>query len=191
MQKKEYIYGVKRDCLVCGKTFQPRDKSSKSKYCSYSCNNKSRTINKPRKCVVCSEIIANPHHKNTKTCGRKCGTTYRLGRRKMDPMVIVRKRLAVFCCSVIARSLRGKTDTTKRMLGYSAEQLRSHLESQFTKEMTWQNYGKKTGQWSIDHKRPISKFPISATIEEINALQNLQPLWHSENCRKRNRWEGL
>jgi hypothetical protein len=39
-----------------------------------------------------------------------------------------------------------------------------------------------------NEKLPISKFPPTATIKEINALENLQPLWHSENCRKRNKW---
>jgi hypothetical protein len=75
------------------------------------------------------------------------------------------------------------------MLGYKVNELISHLEKQFTEGMGWHNYGNKAGHWSIDHIRPISSFPQSATIAEINALSNLQPLWHSENCRKKNKWD--
>ncbi len=76
------------------------------------------------------------------------------------------------------------------MLGYGPEELRLHLESKWIEGMTWKNYGKLMGSWSIDHKKPVSKFPQTATIKQINALSNLQPMWHSENCRKRNRWES-
>jgi hypothetical protein len=71
-----------------------------------------------------------------------------------------------------------------------ALQLREHLELHFQPGMDWYNYGKKAGQWSIDHTRPISRFPASATMLEINALNNLRPMWHIENCSKRNKWEG-
>jgi hypothetical protein len=105
-------------------------------------------------------------------------------------MIDVRRRLAIFCCGLIARCLKAKTDRTKTMLGYTAEQLRSHLESHFVPGMSWANYGNKRDSWSIDHTRPITKFPLTATAEEINALSNLRPMWHAKNCAKKNKWEG-
>lgn len=105
-------------------------------------------------------------------------------------MVEVRNRLAVFCCSLIARCLRNKTDRTALLLGYSVEELRSHLEAHFEPGMSWDNYGKGRDEWSIDHSRPISSFPMTTTLAEINKLENLRPMWHRKNCAKKNKWEG-
>lgn len=174
---------------MCDTVFTPRDKSSQAKYCSYSCNNKSRRIHHERPCAICNKVFI-PIRNGWVCCSRACGTQYRLSRHKYEPLAAVRKKLAVTCCGMIARSLRGKTDKTRNLLGYSVDQLRTHLESKFVETMSWENYGKGVGQWSIDHIRPISKFPASATIKEINSLENLQPLWHSENCRKKNKWDA-
>jgi len=52
--------------------------------------------------------------------------------------------------------------------------------------MTWENYG----EWHVDHKLPLSSF----TFKDMNdpefkrcwALENLQPMWGSENISKYN-----
>ena len=144
MGKKMYIYGSPRKCLMCDTVFTPRDKSSQAKYCSYSCNNKSRRIHKLKPCVICGTeftLIRN----GWVCCSRACGTQYRLSRHKYEPLAAVRKKLAVTCCGMIARSLRGKTDKTRNLLGYSVDQLRTHLESKFVDTMSWDNYGKASG----------------------------------------------
>ena len=187
-KRDKYIYGSKRNCKICGAEFQPRDKSSDSIYCSYSCNNKSRRIHANRKCSVC-KCEFTPIRSDHYTCGRKCGTEFRLSRHVQDPLVIVRKKLAAFSCSLIARCLREKTGKTKAILGYSVEDLRKHLEKKWAKEMNWENYGKKMGQWSIDHIRPISSYSTTHSVSEINALKNLQPMWHRENCSKGGKWD--
>jgi hypothetical protein len=56
--------------------------------------------------------------------------------------------------------------------------------------MTWKNYGKGRDEWSIDHSRPISSFSMTTTLSEINALENIRPMWHRQNCSKKNKWEG-
>lgn len=59
------------------------------------------------------------------------------------------------------------------------EELRSHLESKFTKGMTWDNYGKNG--WHVDHIIPRSFFDHSSydteDFQKCWALNNLQPLW--------------
>lgn len=186
---KKYRYGEERSCVICGKSFKPRDKGSVQKCCSNSCRGALQTKKATRDCAVCGMQFL-PSRPECKTCSRACGTVLRLSRRKIDPMVEVRKRLAVFCCSVIARCLRNKTDRTAALLGYSVEELRAHLESHFEPGMSWDNYGKRNDQWSIDHSRPISSFPMTTTLAEINALENLRPMWHRKNCAKKNKWEG-
>jgi hypothetical protein len=76
-----------------------------------------------------------------------------------------------------------KINKTKEILGYSPIQLKEHLEKQFKKGMSWDNYG----EWHIDHIIPIS---LATTLEEgikLSQLDNLQPLWAEENMFKSNK----
>lgn len=66
-----------------------------------------------------------------------------------------------------------KTDKTIKMLGYSALDLKIHIESLFTPQMSWENYG----DWYIDHIKPVSSFDKDTPASVVNALSNLQPLW--------------
>lgn len=186
---KKYRYGEARKCAICGNTFKPRDKGSLQQCCSHACRGILQTKKAIRSCAVCGKEFI-PSRPGYKTCSRTCGTALRLSRRTPDPMVKVRKQLAVFSCSLIARCLRNKTDRTAALLGYSVEELRAHLEAHFEPGMSWGNYGKGIEQWSIDHSRPISSFPVTATLAEINAIENLRPMWHRKNCAKKNKWDG-
>jgi len=79
----------------------------------------------------------------------------------------------------------------KERLGYSAEELITHLESKFKPEMNWENYGK---YWHIDHIRPKSWFKYETTedseFKACWALSNLQPLEATINVSKQDRYEG-
>jgi len=70
------------------------------------------------------------------------------------------------------------------LVGYTREQLKIHLEKQFTTGMTWENYG----EWHIDHKIPVSVFnyscPDDLDFKRCWSLKNLRPLWATENERK-------
>lgn len=66
-----------------------------------------------------------------------------------------------------------------KLVNYSKEELMIHLESKFTKGMTWENYGRNG--WHVDHIIPRCKFD-SSNDEEFKkcwCLDNLQPLWES------------
>lgn len=65
-------------------------------------------------------------------------------------------------------------------MGYSATDLKKHIESQFEEGMTWDNWG----EWHIDHKRPVINFDKNEKQCVVNALDNLQPLWAHENLTK-------
>lgn len=89
--------------------------------------------------------------------------------------------------TAVAISLKGgrKRRPTYETLGYTLEALRSHLERQFTKGMTWENYG----EWHVDHIIPLAAFNITGPeCEDFRTawgLPNLRPLWASENIRKK------
>lgn len=75
--------------------------------------------------------------------------------------------------NTLKRIGKKKEGTTIELLGYTAIDLKLHLESLFTEGMSWKNYG----EWHIDHIIPISKFDTSTPVNVINSLSNLQPLW--------------
>jgi len=70
-----------------------------------------------------------------------------------------------------------KTGTTLELLGCSIEEYKQYLESLFTPEMNWDNYGK---YWEIDHIIPLSK---GGSFHYTNT----QPLTVSENRKKKNK----
>lgn len=78
-----------------------------------------------------------------------------------------------------------KNDKTEKILGYTSEDLRKHIELLFKDGMSWDNYGK----WHIDHIKPISKFEENEDPSVVNSLDNLQPLWAFENLSKGDKYE--
>ena len=85
------------------------------------------------------------------------------------------------------KSVKGtKTGRTEELLGYTAEELKDHLESLFKDGMTWENQGK----WHIDHRIPMSYFTSIDQLRECFALENLKPEWGEWNMSKGNRFIG-
>lgn len=82
-----------------------------------------------------------------------------------------------------------KTGKTETMLGYSALDLRTHLEKYFENGMSWENYGLGPGKWTIDHIRPVSSFSLDTPMSIVNSLDNLRPMWWEENLRKSSKYE--
>jgi hypothetical protein len=76
-----------------------------------------------------------------------------------------------------------KAASAVRDLGCTIEFLKDWLESKFTPEMTWENYGPV---WHIDHVKPLTAFDLTDPEQAKAACHytNLQPLPASENIRK-------
>lgn len=79
----------------------------------------------------------------------------------------------------------------KTLVGYSVEDLKIRIESQFSKGMTWELY--MSGDIEIDHIIPIVKFsytkPEDQQFRQCWALDNLRPMWKPDNRRKKDRLE--
>lgn len=94
--------------------------------------------------------------------------------------------------SYIKRALEIETRSNKifSKLGYTIQDLKTHIENKFLEGMSWDNYG----EWHIDHIVPRSWTPY-CSMEDENfskcwALENLQPLWAKDNISKGNRYAG-
>lgn len=70
------------------------------------------------------------------------------------------------------------------LVPYGMDELRDHIERQFTKGMTWENMG----DWHVDHIVPVASFnftsPEDDEFKACFALTNLRPMWARENQRK-------
>ncbi|AWL04240.1 hypothetical protein DIR46_07200 [Massilia oculi] len=75
------------------------------------------------------------------------------------------------------------------LLGYTADDLRSHLERQFTKGMCWKRF--MTGEIHIDHIIPVASFGAieidSDAFRQCWALSNLRPAWAKDNITKKDK----
>ena len=75
-----------------------------------------------------------------------------------------------------------KNKPTKEFLGCSMEDLKAHLENQFSTGMSWDNYGK----WHLDHIKPCCSFDLTDIEQQKVCFHytNLQPLWAIDNKKK-------
>ena len=81
-----------------------------------------------------------------------------------------------------------KSERCVDYVGCSIEELRSHLETTFKEDMTWENYG---SEWHIDHRLPCASFNMLDENERMACFyyKNLQALWAAENIRKKDSYD--
>ncbi len=108
----------------------------------------------------------------------------RLGYRRAT----LRGRLEANVSSSLYHALKSRKGRARSfvILDFTVDDLLNHLERQFTRGMTWDNYGHKG--WHIDHIVPVSSFRYE-TADDVEfklawALPNLRPLWARDNYSK-------
>jgi len=86
------------------------------------------------------------------------------------------KHIVLWCTllsTCFTRLKTNKTDTTHNQLGYSHEQLKQHIEKQFTGLMTWQNHGV---YWNAHHNIPVTWFKPETPAAIVSSLLNIYPI---------------
>jgi hypothetical protein len=75
------------------------------------------------------------------------------------------------------------------VLGYTVADLCAHIERQFTCGMCWE----RLAEIDIDHIKPVVTFDLTTDegIRQAFALENLQPLWKSDNRYKGSLHKGV
>lgn len=97
-------------------------------------------------------------------------------------------RLSESVSNQIWFSLKGTKASRRweKLVGYTLVELMRHLERQFTRGMTWGNYGRHG--WHVDHVLPVSMFNFTRSADpdfrQCWALTNLRPLWAADNLSK-------
>ena len=118
---------------------------------------------------------------------------YRKKRYHNDPLfrleTILRTRLKTFLKQNNCR----KGGRSFEIFGATPEQIKSHIESKFKDDMTWENHG----EWHIDHIIPLDYYAKNFDLNNLEVqkkafnYKNLQPLWAFENLSKSNKCETL
>lgn len=128
----------------------------------------------------------NSNFKHGLSKNRKQYTKYR---RETDINFKIRQCLGSRISNALKRNV--KSAHTIELIGCSIEYLKYYLQLQFTKGMTWKNYGngnhgKSNIEWQIDHIRPCCAFDLSKKSEQLKCFNytNLQPLWAIDNRHK-------
>jgi len=118
---------------------------------------------------------------------REIKRNYERNRKANDPLYKLINNFRTAIYQVLKENNINKNGHYFDILKYTPDQLISHLENNFSENMTWDNYG----EWHVDHIKPISSFMILEIGDEefINcwSLDNLQPLWGNENIKKSNK----
>jgi len=114
-------------------------------------------------------------------------------RYKNEPLyriqTILRARFAAF----LKKNNCKKSGRSFEIFGATPKQIKSHIESQFKDDMTWENQG----EWHIDHIIPLDYYAKNFDLNDLEVqkkafnYKNLQPLWAFENLSKSNKCEIL
>mgnify|MGYP001265623046 CR=1 FL=1 len=175
-----------RTCVICGEMFfSGRDYTQ-------TCGCRPLIKRKPPKgypmekeCAVCTSTFTAKNGNNL-YCGRACKDKHCLS----NPKNAIKKRISTRLRKSLKYVGMKKNNKTFDLLGFTKEELRIHLESQFTDGMSWENMS----EWHIDHIRPVASFNYDSTdhpeFKQCWALENLQPMWATDNMSKGSLWEG-
>lgn len=103
---------------------------------------------------------------------------------KNNPQYKLRKVLATRVRNSFKNQSIIKEIKTMDLLGCTIEEFKLHMEKQFKKGMTWNNYG--VHGWHIDHRVPCVSFDLTKESEQKACFHftNLQPLWAFDNLSK-------
>ena len=141
-------------------------------------------------CIECNKERLKPisrrHYIENKSEIRKKANLNQNLRYATDPGFKLKKRLLNGIYNYLKNN---KNDGIVKLLPYTMDELKTHLELQFDNSMNWTNYG---SYWSLDHIRPISSFDIidenSEDFLKCWGLSNLQPLENLKNFEKRDKY---
>lgn len=186
----------KRICETCSSEFFPRSSQINSgggKFCSQKCNTKARAALNSKESqekakaswkkrhAIDPIIKKGPANKNWKG-GDKAKNQRVIARRRSDPYV----RFVANIRTMLAHSMRGygKRSRSISIIGCTFDELKVHIEKQFTKGMRWELVGPEI---EIDHIIPLSTANTEDEIIRLNHFTNLRPLWKLDNRKKRDK----
>lgn len=133
-----------------------------------------------------------PKNRERKKANRKkhraTTNAYTRKKRAEDPCFRLRTNIGSTIAHIFAGRKAHKNGSFVKKVGYTMDELKAHIESQFEDWMTWENYGPydpNRRTWQLDHIKPASDFYYTSmddeAFKECWALSNLRPLDATQN----------
>ena len=132
-----------------------------------------------------SKNYCKSYYNNNKGKIRDYYRQYENHRIKNDPLFKLAKNLRQRLRNSLKAKSWKKNAKFNEYIGCSLEQLKQHLELQFTEGMTWDNHG--VHGWHIDHIIPLASANNEQELYGLSHYKNLQPLWAIDNIKKSNK----
>lgn len=181
-----------KTCTKCGRELDEfmftKDKTTKDglrsgcKICSreYRIKNRDKILEYDRKY---NDLNREKHNEQSKEYYNKNkDVIYMRHKQKTEQDISYKINCNVHKCINHVLTDRYNTTLYFKYLRYNAKQLRQHLESQFTPEMSWDNYGLV---WEIDHVIPKNQFQFESyddlQFKQCWSLSNIRPILKSDN----------
>ena len=128
------------------------------------------------------------YRENNKEYFREYMRNYQVERRKNDNLFRIKHNVRNRLWEAF-KNKNWKKDGSEKLLGANYQIVKEYLESLFTDNMSWDNYGRCVegdcdNYWHIDHKIPLNTATTKEEMEELCHYSNLQPLWAIDNLRK-------
>ena len=136
-----------------------------------------------KKCKWCGGDISYKDIGKSFFCNDGCWLSFE----KADPKLLLSKRMRKRMNDCVIGGKSG--ESWQKLVGYTVDDLKRHIEKLFLPGMTWENIG----GWHIDHILPVSRFnynsPLDPDFKRCWGLKNLRPMWAKDNIRKSNKVE--
>lgn len=174
-----------KTCTKCGKTLPTTE----------FCKHKQKKDGLDSWCKICSKLSKQKYYSKEENLQHKRDwdreyyqrTKFTEKRQNYEKNYRKENKLNINQQINIMYSLKRVTNSTlekswENLVPYNLQQLKEHLESQFTPKMSWNNYGT---YWEIDHIIPQNLFKFSSSEDKdfqvCWSLANLRPISVSEN----------
>lgn len=195
-------YGVKSKCKICIKNYMTEyNINNQDKIKEYNTSNQDKILKWNKKHYIDNRehyIEKNKQYGKDNPKVRRKATAkylksnpeyykqYRKNRYNTNPQFKLRIILGNRLNEVLKKSKTNKTSNIITLLGCSLDEVKQHIEKQFTKLMFWNNHGI---YWEVDHIIPCDKFDLTDIEQQKQCFHhsNLQPLIKTENRQKSNK----
>jgi hypothetical protein len=193
------LSGKSSACKICrnktSKEYRIKNKDKRSAYQKTYFEKNKTTIMSHQKHIRKEYYVKNKekiqqyqkeYHQKNKTAirnqARQKANMYKKKRRETD----INYKLVENLRSRIRQAIRikgiNKSKKSIEIIGCSPNELRFHLEKQFTDGMNWDNYSFRG--WHIDHIIPLTSAKNEEELIKLCNYTNLQPLWAKDNLSK-------
>lgn len=168
-------YGVRSICKVCIKEIREAEKLDSLKEARRKMYHKK---SRAKHSIKNAQYMKMWYSKNP----QKYSEYYK--KRVSTPVGKLRQLIRSRMWSFLKTKGMNKKGSFIQALGITTSELKEYLESKFTSEMNWSNYG---SYWNIDHIVPLDSAENIDDVYRLSHYTNLQPLERIENFKKSNK----